>query len=144
MSCMPRLLCFGKAGLSRRNSLSIGGTWFGNPLQTSSPKPQRISGPDFPQGLEIPKPPLPTTNANHQFWHLTLRGGSGTLKWVACVPQSCPFTVSFLGEGSPTNIDYRTSWYPYSNLSTGGPSSRGHFPILSRDPNLSRKPPKTQ
>ena len=29
--------------------------------------------------------------------------------------------VSFLGEGSPTKIDCRKSWYPYSNLSTGGP-----------------------
>ena len=24
----------------------------------------------------------------------------------------------FLGEGSPTKIDYRKSWYPYANLST--------------------------
>ena len=30
-----------------------------------------------------------------------------------------------LGEGSPTKIDYRKrSWYPYSNLSTGGPSNK--------------------
>ena len=30
----------------------------------------------------------------------------------------------FLGwEGSPTKIDYRKKRYPYSNLSTGGPSS---------------------
>ena len=27
-----------------------------------------------------------------------------------------------LGEGSPTKIDYRESWYPYSNLSAGGSS----------------------
>ena len=36
-------------------------------------------------------------------------------------PARCPFTVSFLGESSPAKIDYRKSWYPYSNLSTGGP-----------------------
>ena len=29
----------------------------------------------------------------------------------------------FCGEGSPTKIDYRQSWYPDSILSTGGPSS---------------------
>ena len=31
---------------------------------------------------------------------------------------------TFLGEGSPTKIDWTTEkgWYPYSNLSTGGPS----------------------
>ena len=34
----------------------------------------------------------------------------------------CPFTVSFLGEGSPTKIDYRKKMVPtYSSLSTGGP-----------------------
>ena len=27
----------------------------------------------------------------------------------------------FWGEGSPTETDYRKSWYPYSHLSTGGP-----------------------
>ena len=32
------------------------------------------------------------------------------------------FTVSFLGEGSPTKIDSRKQiGYPYSNLSAGGP-----------------------
>ena len=32
----------------------------------------------------------------------------------ACVPQlaRCPFTVSFLGEGSPTKIDYRKKLVP--------------------------------
>ena len=46
---------------------------------------------------------------------------------VGCVwprilgPPVVPFYTS-LGEGSPTNIDHRKSWYPYSNLSTGGPS----------------------
>ena len=30
--------------------------------------------------------------------------------------------LSFLGEGSPTKIDYKKKSYPYSNLSTGGPS----------------------
>ena len=34
-------------------------------------------------------------------------------------PPVVPFDP-FLGEGSPTKIDYRKSWYPYSNLSTGG------------------------
>ena len=29
----------------------------------------------------------------------------------------------FLGEASPTKIDHREKKYPYSNLSTGGPSS---------------------
>ena len=38
------------------------------------------------------------------------------------VPNFCPFTASFLGEGSPTKIDYRKKGYPYSKLSTGGPS----------------------
>ena len=28
----------------------------------------------------------------------------------------------FVGEGSPTKIDYRKNGHPYSNLSTGGPS----------------------
>ena len=33
---------------------------------------------------------------------------------------------AFLGEGSPTKIDYRkTSWYPYSSLSTGRPRQVG-------------------
>ena len=32
----------------------------------------------------------------------------------------CPFTVFFLGEGSPTRIDCRKKGYPYSDLSTGG------------------------
>ena len=31
-----------------------------------------------------------------------------------------PFVL--LGEGSPTKIDYSKKGYPYSNLSTGGPS----------------------
>ena len=33
----------------------------------------------------------------------------------------------FWGEGSPTKIDYRKKWYPYSNLSTGGPTRRWSF-----------------
>ena len=39
-------------------------------------------------------------------------------------PARCPFTVSFLGKGSPTKIDNRKkgTGYPYSNLSTRGPS----------------------
>ena len=35
-------------------------------------------------------------------------------------PPVVPF-YPFLGEGSPTKIDYRKKGYPYSNLSTGGP-----------------------
>ena len=35
-------------------------------------------------------------------------------------PPVVPF-YPCLGEGSPANIDYRKSWDPYSNLSTGGP-----------------------
>ena len=38
-------------------------------------------------------------------------------------------TVTFLGEGSPTKIDYRKSWYPYSNLSTGGPRKQKGFRV---------------
>ena len=35
----------------------------------------------------------------------------------------------FWGEGSPTKTDYREKiWYPYSNLSTGGPSHFCCFP----------------
>ena len=36
-------------------------------------------------------------------------------------PPVVPFLTPFFGEGSPTKIDYRKG-YPYSNLSTGGPS----------------------
>ena len=56
------------------------------------------------------------------------RGGPDCINvGLECFPRSprdrCPFTVTFFGwEGSPTKIDYRKkSWYPYSNLSTGGP-----------------------
>ena len=39
-------------------------------------------------------------------------------------PARCPsHPFLFWGEGSP-KIDYRKSWYPYSNLSTGGPSQK--------------------
>ena len=38
-------------------------------------------------------------------------------------PARCPFSPKFCGrEGSPTKIDCRKKGYPYSNLSTGGPS----------------------
>ena len=37
-------------------------------------------------------------------------------------PQVVP-VYPFLGEGSPTKIDHRKRGYPYSNLSTGGPSA---------------------
>ena len=36
-------------------------------------------------------------------------------------PAKCQQLPAFLAEGSP-KINYRKSWYPYSNLSTGGPS----------------------
>ena len=36
-------------------------------------------------------------------------------------PPVVPF-YPFLGKGSPTKIDYRKKGYPYSTLSTGGPS----------------------
>ena len=39
------------------------------------------------------------------------------------VPLSHPF---FCWEGSPTKIDYRKKGYPYSFLSTGGPSCETH------------------
>ena len=42
--------------------------------------------------------------------------------WVLFVFRQRPFTVSFLGEESPTNIDHRTNGYSYCNLCTGGPS----------------------
>ena len=43
-------------------------------------------------------------------------------------PSTRPLTVSFLAEGFPAKIDYgkkKKSWYPDSNLSTGGPSVDG-------------------
>ena len=41
---------------------------------------------------------------------------------VFCLgPPVVPF-YPCLGEGSPTKIDYGKKEYPYSNLSTGGPS----------------------
>ena len=36
-------------------------------------------------------------------------------------PPVVPFYL-FLGEGSPTKVDYRKERHPYSNLSTGGPT----------------------
>ena len=44
--------------------------------------------------------------------------GRGTL--IRLGPPVVPF-YPFWGEGSPTKIDYRKKWDPYSNLSTGGP-----------------------
>ena len=41
-------------------------------------------------------------------------------KWIEVFLD--PLVYPFLGEGSPTEIDYRKKGYPYSNLSTGGPS----------------------
>ena len=37
------------------------------------------------------------------------------------VPVKSP--LFWKGEGSPTKIDYRKKGYPYSDLSTGGPTS---------------------
>ena len=40
-------------------------------------------------------------------------------------PARCLFVYPLFGwEGSPAKIDYRKSGYPYSNLSTGGPSQK--------------------
>ena len=36
-------------------------------------------------------------------------------------PQAVVPFYPFLGEGSPSKIGYRRSWYPYSNVSAGGP-----------------------
>ena len=39
-------------------------------------------------------------------------------------PPVVPFLTPFLGGSFSTEMDHRrkTSWYPYSNLSTGGPT----------------------
>ena len=46
-------------------------------------------------------------------------------------PPVVPFLTPFLGEGSPSKIDYRKSWHPSSNLSTGGPSAFWHLLALA-------------
>ena len=46
----------------------------------------------------------------------------------------------FLGEGSPTRIDYRKKGRPYSNLSTGGPSPRPQDTTPSVEGLVSRTP----
>ena len=48
-------------------------------------------------------------------------------------PPVAPF-YPFFGEGSPTKIDYRKNKYPYSILSTGGPSFLSHDLIIPRLP----------
>ena len=50
--------------------------------------------------------------------------GNHCLLVFARFPSSA--LLLFLGEGSPTKIDCRKSWYPYSNLSTKGPSLQEH------------------
>ena len=49
-------------------------------------------------------------------------------------PSGAPF-YPFLGEGSPTTIDYRKEGYPYSRLSTGGPTvdEQNPAPLGSHD-----------
>ena len=64
-------------------------------------------------------------------WHGDLRSvASRDASWERdqslLGPPVVPF-YPFLGEGSPTEIDYRKKRYPYSILSTGGPSL-GSFP----------------
>ena len=45
-----------------------------------------------------------------------------------------PFPSAFLGEGSPTKIDYRKKiGYPYSNLSPGGPRKQSPPPFPSKN-----------
>ena len=58
-------------------------------------------------------PVLPQQNAKLR----SSNGQHGTLLG----PPVVPF-YPFFGEGSPTTIVYRKNGYPYSNLSTGGPS----------------------
>ena len=40
-----------------------------------------------------------------------------------------PFLTPFVGEGSPTKIDYRKKGYPFSSLSTGRPRSYFSFRV---------------
>ena len=61
-------------------------------------------------------------------------------------PPVVPFCPFFGGEGSPTKIDdrerkKRKNGYPYSNLSTGGPSAVGLS--TARDPIYSGRPGST-
>ena len=45
------------------------------------------------------------------------------VEWLGVGPQlGAHLPLSFSGEGSPTKIDYGKKGYPYSDLSTGGPS----------------------
>ena len=46
-------------------------------------------------------------------------------------PPVVPF-YPFFGGGSPTKIDHRKSWYPYSHLSTGGPRRSGDAQLRMR------------
>ena len=71
---------------------------------------------------------------------LGLKGNrSGPCPWLG-PPARCPFSPFFGWEDSPTKIDTREqSWYPYSNLSTGGPSwacllFRAGLPVLEGTP----------
>ena len=54
------------------------------------------------------------------------------------VPQLLvPLFDPFFGwEGSPTKIDCRESWYPYSNLSTGGPGWEAERLRILMAPNM--------
>ena len=45
-------------------------------------------------------------------------------------PTSSALLSFFWGEGSPAKVDYRKKGYPYSNLSTGGPSIGLHVGSL--------------
>ena len=51
-------------------------------------------------------------------------------RWLGPANGARSFTMSFLGEGFPTKIDYRkNNWYPYSSLPTGGP--RKFIPVFN-------------
>ena len=48
--------------------------------------------------------------------------------------------LPFLGEGSPTKIDYKKTWYPHSNLSSGGPRHVGLANVFPHNhPPLARR-----
>ena len=57
-------------------------------------------------------------NAITEFEPTLRQSSSGTLTRFPSSALSHPF---FGREGSPAKIEYRKSWYPCSNLSTGGP-----------------------
>ena len=67
--------------------------------------------------------------------------GFGFESFPGLGPPVVPFHP-FLGEGSPTKIDYRKSWCPYSKLSTGGPSGCRGLMGRCGDRNHESNPPR--